>query len=536
MKERHQVAKKTSQRRANLLEAIVIITGRLAVAAKLVVTACLAASAAAAQSAEPLVLSSAVIRGSNVYDHAELFPVYRDHLGKPISQAQVRAIAGAIAERYAADGYPRPQIRLDDDLVAFGVLRIDIYETRIGGVSVKGNPGPHRERLETLGARLQAHDVLKQSDLHRTLRQMRDLPGLTLSATTTAESPTPSLYVLDLETEFQAVSGVVRVTNRGTDEAGPNFLLGQLMANGLFGGQTSLGLSFGAAFDYGEYRGMGVLANRRIGIDGLVLSLSAFRSRANPHEAPVDREDRFVRDRVKLGATKRFARTGGDVLSLTAALDLEDLVIFREVAALRDERLRMLELSAHRSWRGAGSSQYAAGFDVVKGLGGLGSGLNAADLTADPRRADFLLLRATTTRVTRINEAWSWRLDALAQHTADVLPYGERFKIGGDRLGRGFEVPEIAGDQGIGAKVELRRRLRELTTPESSLSAYAFYDIGATFKQDAPGRESAATSGVGIRLQGRRMSGSLELAKPLTHADVEGRRDLSAFAEITVRL
>ena len=47
------------------------------------------------------------------------------------------------------------------------------------------------------------------------------------------------------------------------------------------------------------------------------------------------------------------------------------------------------------------------------------------------------------------------RLDALAQQTPHTLPYGERFKIGGDRLGRGFEVTEIAGDQGLGAKVEV---------------------------------------------------------------------------------
>jgi hypothetical protein len=36
----------------------------------------------------------------------------------------------------------------------------------------------------------------------------------------------------------------------------------------------------------------------------------------------------------------------------------------------------------------------------------------------------------------------------------------QRFKIGGDRLGRSYEVAEIAGDQGIGAKVEVRQVAR----------------------------------------------------------------------------
>ena len=41
----------------------------------------------------------------------------------------------------------------------------------------------------------------------------------------------------------------------------------------------------------------------------------------------------------------------------------------------------------------------------------------------------------TFTRLSRFSDGWSLRLDALAQQTASTLPYGERFKIGGDRLG-----------------------------------------------------------------------------------------------------
>ena len=46
-----------------------------------------------------------------------------------------------------------------------------------------------------------------------------------------------------------------------------------------------------------------------------------------------------------------------------------------------------------------------------------------------------------------------------------VFPDSERFKIGGDRLGRGFEVAEIAGDRGIGGKLELRRDLMNTDGP-----------------------------------------------------------------------
>jgi hemolysin activation/secretion protein len=68
------------------------------------------------------------------------------------------------------------------------------------------------------------------------------------------------------------------------------------------------------------------------------------------------------------------------------------------------------------------------------------------------------------------------------------------------------------------------------------LSAYGVYDIGAAWKRDGDGRESAATIGLGLRVQASRVFGSLEVAKPLTHADVEGKRDGAVFLEFNYRL
>jgi hemolysin activation/secretion protein len=192
----------------------------------------------------------------------------------------------------------------------------------------------------------------------------------------------------------------------------------------------------------------------------------------------------------------------------------------------------MLTVGARWSWRQNVTTQYAASIEMIHGLDALGSGLFALDVTTDPRRADFTMSRMTFTRLARIRDHWSLRVDAFGQQAAYALPYGERFKIGGDRLGRGFEVAEIAGDQGIGAKVELRRSLPSAPALLSNASVYGFYDAGAAFKQDLPGRESAATSGFGFATQSKRVTSMIEIAKPLTHPDVEGRKELSLFAEI----
>ena len=159
------------------------------------------------------------------------------------------------------------------------------------------------------------------------------------------------------------------------------------------------------------------------------------------------------------GFTRPIPSFERGTLALSAGLDFDDLEILRSGERLRDERLRMLKVGSSWNWRSGTAVQYAGSIEWVKGLDGFGSGLAAVDLVDDPRRADFALTRLSFTRLTRLGERWSVRLDVLGQQTANVLPYGERFKIGGDRLGRGFEVAEIAGDQGLGAKVEGRSRL-----------------------------------------------------------------------------
>jgi hemolysin activation/secretion protein len=183
------------------------------------------------------VLVSVVVRGSTVYDAPTLFEIYREQLGKPVTAEGARAIVAALLQKYEADGYSRPQAKLDDALLEVGVLRIDLSEPRIGEVRVNGDPGPHLERLESLGTKLRDDVPVTQAGIAAALRQMRSLPGLTLQATTARDDAGANVYRLDLDTEFDRTTGVVRVSNRGTDEAGPVFVLGQVMFNGLLGGR-----------------------------------------------------------------------------------------------------------------------------------------------------------------------------------------------------------------------------------------------------------------------------------------------------------
>jgi hemolysin activation/secretion protein len=480
-------------------------------------------------------LTTVVVSGSSVYDASRLFGAYRTELGKPITRESARAVVEALAGLYARDGYVRPEIRLDDQLAASGVLRAQLSEARVTNVVYEGDDGNFRDALERIATKLESSRPLRKNDIPDALRDMRAIAGLAITANSRRDPVAPNAYELVVKTDFTPVDGVVRMNNRGTDQVGPNFLLGQVFANGLLGRQEKIGLVFAAATDPEEYLGGGIYVDAPLDDGGTRANALLFRSHSAPHEAPVNLADEYTRNRATLKLAQPLRQDSTLALMLTGGFEADDLTIDRAGATVREDRLRIIETGLRGSWRGDAATQYALGGVVRKGLDGFGAGLQSADSFVDDRSADFLVAQFNGTAARRFAERWTLRLDGFAQYSNDVLPDSERFKIGGDRLGRGFEVAEIAGDRGLGAKLELRRDLVSTESFFGRISAYGFYDFGAAWKDDVRGRESAATAGTGVSISGAALTGYLEVAAPLTGPDIEGRRNASIFAELSYR-
>ena len=490
-------------------------------------------AAALAKTTTAAALTTLIVEGSSVYQPPQLFPTYRGVLGRPINREDARGIVKAITDLYARDGYVKPEVALDDRLAAQGILRAQVFEARINEVVLEGDCGGFRDELERIAAGLEGAGALRREDVPQALRAMRQFAGVAVSATT-RRAAQRNAFDLVVQADFSPVDGMVRMNNRGTDQVGPAFLLGQVFANGLFGQGEKLGLIFAAATDHDEYLGGGLFYDTPVGTRGTRANALLFRSRSAPTEAPVNFDDEYLRQKVTLRISHPLRQDTGFALSAGAALEADDLAIERLGQSIREDRLRIVETSLRASWP-AGATQFSTNLQLRHGLDGLGGGLNAGDLVVDRRRADFFVALAQATAYRRFGERWSVRADAFAQTSGYVLPDSERFKIGGDRLGRGFEVAEIAGDRGIGGKLELRRELRNTESFIGRLSTYGFYDFGAAWKRDRPGRESATTAGLGFAMQGAELTGYLEVAAPFTGTDVEGKRDPSLFAELSYR-
>ena len=479
-------------------------------------------------------LVTVVIDGSSVYDATRLFPTYRDQLGQPISRESARGVVAAIVALYEQDGYVKPEVALDDALTARGIVRIRIFEAQVTRVHFEGDTARIEEQMWRVATRLQKSKPLRREDVPQALRDLRQLAGYTVTANTQRDDQVRNAFALTIKTRYSPVDGVVRMNNRGTDQVGPAFVLGQLYANGVIGRQGKVGLIYASAMDPEEYLGGGLYADT-VMADGTRFSTLLFQSTSAPNEAPVNLDDVYDRRRATLRIWRPLRDGAGSSLSWNAAFDAEDLFIDRAGTELRAERLRVLEGGVRAGWRSAAATQYSASVTLRKGLDGFGAGLQASDITNDPRRVDFVVTLASASIYQRFATDWSVRLDAMGQVSAYVLPDSERFKIGGDRLGRGFEVAEIAGDSGIGGKFELRRDLLNTEGVFGRLSTYGFYDTGTAWKENAPGSQSAATAGAGFAIQGSTITGYIEVAAPVSGADIEGKYDPSVFAELSYR-
>jgi hemolysin activation/secretion protein len=475
-------------------------------------------------------LGGAIIQNSSVYAPSELFEVYKSFLGQTVTQQTATGIAEALRQKYLDDGYSRPGYRVSDRGIASGIVRIELTEANISQVAINGDAGPYRDRLERLVAQLPSDRSLRPQEIRDAMRGARQLPGLDVSVSAEPDGGQHGGFILAVDSSYKPFEGSVKLSNRGTREIDRDILFAKFAANGLFGREIAGGLFVTSAKRSDAYKGGGIFASIAPGGGGTSVQLQGAVTSLNYHVQDTDvGQDR---ERASIQVTHLLMRRPASSLSIRAGFEVEDLDVAFDGVINREERLRSIEAGSSLTWR-AEENQHLLSLEVEQGLTGFGSRIDAVNVPDDPRQEDFSIARLHYARLASLNDRWSWRLDAYAQTSADTLPSIKRFKVGGGRIGRGFEAAALSGDRGIGGKAQLRRQMMRSQAWLEHAELYGFFDLGSAWRNDVAGRESASSTGIGASLREGRLSGYLEIARPLTHADADGRKDAGIFAEIS---
>jgi hemolysin activation/secretion protein len=477
-------------------------------------------------------LNSTVIQNSTSYGATELFDIYKAHLGRPVTEHTAKSIAEAVQQKYVDDGFTRPGYRILDAGIGNGIIRIKLIEATVSRVSISGETGPYRQKLEALFSGLPSAGSIRPDQIRDSLRRARRLPGLGVAVSTEPDPAVPAAFVLNLEADYSPAEANIKLSNRGTREIGRELLFGRVTGHGLFGFDNSSGVFFASASDHRKYSSGGLYTILALGDDGANARIQG--SHTSIHITsdgiPLDQ----TRDLYSMKLSRPVSGSLIGDATLWGAFAVDNLDVRQDSVISREDRLRSVELGMITSRRGnAAIAQLSV--EIEQGLGMFGARRDILSNPAESRDPGFTIVRMHYLKSSRINELWTLRWDGYAQYSAHELASIKRFKVGGDRIGRGFEAAAVSGDRGLAAKVELRRRLSDEPNWRGNASTYGFYDLGAAWKNDIRGRESAASTGFGVSLRGQRLSGYLELATPLTHTDADGRKDAGIFAEVSLQ-
>lgn len=429
-------------------------------------------------------------------------------------------------------------VRVPEQTIEAGQLRIEIVTARIAELRVRGQVGGSRERIEAVLNRLRALDPLNERDAERLLLLAGDIPGTAVTLELRQlPGGQPGEVIGEILIERAPGALFANIQNYGSREIGRfgGLLRGEVYGLTGMGDRTFLGV-FSTA-DGKEQQVVQAGHDLLVGSDGLRLGTFVTYAWTKPE---------IVQNNVTLDLESKSLLWG-----LTAAYPLFrqlnrniyigggfELIEQRTRAAdipINEDKLRVLSLRldgdvAQRklgrvpAWRLAGSVELRKGLTIFDATErGDQSG------TAIPTRFEgdptALVVRGNLLADLRSQLPWNddyaitLSTDARGQYTEKPLLAFEEFAVGNLTLGRGYDPGSTSADRAIGAATELRiGKPQPLGRNDLAWEVIAFYDAVRIWNLDSGATETDRTLdsyGGGLRLTwGDRARFDLLYAKP----------------------
>lgn len=463
---------------------------------------------------EGITLSAKAFRftGNTLLADAQLQPVVRGWLNRPIGFADLQQATQAVATTYRNAGWIVHAYLPTQD-VTEGTITIHVAEAVFAGAQLEGEPPSRIDpamALRIVEAQQPTGAPLNANALDRALLLVDDLPGVSATAALAPGAQDNQTALALRLRDGPLLEAEAGIDNHGARSTGSRRVtLAATLHNPLrLGDRLRLDLLHGSGTDYGRLGW-----SLPVGSDGWRLGANASQLRY----------DVVAREFAALHAEGASTSVGVDASYPLLRSRLRNLYL---TAAADDKRFRNRANGATQSRYGVRSLRLGLTGNLYDTLGG--GGANSYGLTWTRGRVDqgqreagedpatggrYGKLHYAAAREQTITPALSLQASVSGQFGSRHLDSSERFYLGGPGGVRAYPVNEGSGNQGQLATAELRWRVH----PDVAISG--FYDWGRATGHAAVASASTRLQGYGASVA---WSGPQDTVLKLTWARRDG--------------
>ena len=416
-------------------------------------------------------------------------------------------------------------VRVPEQTVEDGNLRLEVVAAKIVELRVRGEPGGSQARIQGILDRLRALDPLNEGDAERLLLLANDIPGTSVTLELRPHpGGGPGEVIGEVAIERVPGSAYINIQNYGSREIGRvgGLLRGELYGLTGLGDRTFLafystsdlkeqqvvqaghdfaagndGLRFGADFTYAWTSPEVIQGNARLDLEAK--SLLAAITASYPLQRRLHRNLRFdtaiefIEQRTKAG---------------TQALNKDELRVLS--ASISGDAAQRTSGLIAPAWRVSGTVEARRGLDVLGATKrGIASGNGAFPTRFEGDPEAFVVRGGLLTDLRYrhpANDAYAVTLsvDARGQYTKKPLLAFEEFAVGNLTIGRGYDPGSVSADRAYGAGTELRiGKPQPLGRKDLAAELVGFYDVVRIKNLDTGATETGRTldsMGAGVRL------------------------------------
>lgn len=462
------------------------------------------------------------ISGVQALPFESIAQIFEPFLGQEVALAQLSNAAVQATALYQQAGYPLSFVYLPEQNFAQGVVRIHAIEGRANTLEINGDAGKSEALLREIVQPILDAKPLDKATFERQTLLLSRMENLKVVATASLPATTDGATPLKLQIDRKPL-----VFNVSADlRQGDSKAIGTLTLNDPLWEGSQVQLS-GLLEKPSQERYVSATVNQWLNAQGTTLRLgySDFKGRDNFN-------DGFLEDLThqrKLDVTVMHplvltSKTSTLIGAGVFGLDYEKEYFYPGFNLAIDDIEKVRGLQLHGIWqRSDAQSMQSLTTTLTRGLDAFGAGpvrrtnLNLP-LNDNPANFEFTRLSFDYALRWRFTNLMGAALGVGGQLSPDALPVSERVSFGGSRYARGYRSGEAAGDQGLGASIEVNRFFPiESGKWLKSWEPYVKYEQAKTwFHTEGLKGQTLKSTSLGVRLSDSRYYAlDVSASKPL---------------------